>query len=115
MQRFYKIIVVLLLLTGNRVDAQHQSLLPVPVLKMSSINGKQVNSSILPAPLLAPVTVASFITAPVFSYRSISPDFYAKHLAFFCHTELQLEKKLNVPLRFRLGSLEYTNKLEGKK
>lgn len=50
-----------------------------------------------------------------FSINNISSDYYTKNMGFMCKKELQLEKTTKIPLRFRLGSLNYVNYLEGKK
>ena len=44
----------------------------------------------------------------------LQPGYYIKNLSFFCRQEIQLQKITLIPIRFRLGSLEYTNYLEQK-
>jgi hypothetical protein len=52
---------------------------------------------------------------PRFSLLNLIPaTYYLTHLGFICKKELQLDKVMAIPLRFRLGSLAYVNYLEQK-
>ncbi|MBC7873855.1 MAG: hypothetical protein H7Y01_07665 [Ferruginibacter sp.] len=50
---------------------------------------------------------------PVFT-SSIGSSYYTNQLGYFCKKELQLDKITPVPIRFRLGSMEYVNWMEQK-
>lgn len=45
----------------------------------------------------------------------IPSNFYYLQSGFFCKREWELEKSTHIPFRFRLGSLDYCNALEGKR
>jgi hypothetical protein len=44
----------------------------------------------------------------------ISSNFYTQNFGFFCKKELQLEKITRVPFKFRLGSVQQVDWMEGK-
>ena len=44
----------------------------------------------------------------------IPSTFYSANLGFICKKELQLDKVMAIPIRFRLGSLAYVNYMEQK-
>ena len=63
-----------------------------------------------------PPTIFSNTAAvrPFYMLKTVPDNFYASHLGFFCKQEILLEKVTKLPLRFRLGSVQYTDKMEGK-
>jgi hypothetical protein len=60
--------------------------------------------------------VAYLISKPIINKPIvvIAPNYYTQNLGFFCKKELQLEKAIKIPLKFRLGSVEQCDRLEGK-
>jgi hypothetical protein len=45
----------------------------------------------------------------------LSPQFYSSQLGFFCKQEIKFDKIIKIPFRFRLGSVEQCDRLEGKR
>lgn len=139
MQRFIKIIVACFLLKTSQLEAQTK--LTSFSDAVSTIGGilrpaKNSFSSNTKISLLTPIITPkhnqliphtpypspSPSHSPSHSHSnsnspslSLSPSYTTSSYAFFCRQELKLEKKTGVPFRFRLGSLEYTNKLENYK
>lgn len=111
MQRFIKIFLVCAITLTAKCFAQQQPDRPKPQIK-------PVNELLLVLSDGPAYPKDSLKQRPFFlfsnAYPLVSPGFYSQHLGFFCRKELQIEKAIRLPLRFRLGSLEYVNTMEGK-
>ncbi|MFN5423435.1 MAG: hypothetical protein ACK5AO_09225 [bacterium] len=44
----------------------------------------------------------------------VRPDFMSTKQGYVCRQEWKFEKRTGLPIRIRLGSLDYVNKMEGK-
>ena len=52
---------------------------------------------------------------PFTRFTVIPQNYYTQHFGFMCKKELAIEKATKIPFRFRLGSLQQCNYLEGKR
>lgn len=87
-----------MIIVGNRVFCQQYT----PFYQLLSSNKKLFLTSAVISQNAQPATV-------------LRADFYCTQLGFFCKKELKLESVTRIPFRFRLGSLQYNDWLEGKK
>ena len=77
----------------------------------------QILATILLAGNLFPIKKDT--TRPVFNLYAITQEikvpanYYTTKTGFFCNTERALQKQTKVAVKFRLGSVEQTQKLEG--
>ena len=79
------------------------------ILKFS----KNLSGTLLYPNNIGPVNLSSGQKMPLVISFSQN-KFEVQKLSFFCQKEWQFEKITSIPLRFRLGSVEYTNYLEQK-
>ena len=69
-------------------------------------------------PLSSTPSILSIKNAPLSSNDLkpfLSANYYASHLGFFCKKEIILERAAKIPIKFRLGSIEECDRMEGKR
>jgi hypothetical protein len=125
-ERVYQILVVFMLILPLRILSQQQ--MPLFAQKTPHIlplilkTARHFETSEIQASkhyggnlLVNNETPQSLALTPLpFGTAMISTNFTIQNLPFFCKKEFLFEKTTSVPLRVRLGSLDYVNKLEGK-
>jgi hypothetical protein len=125
-ERFFFLVVVLIFLFSSKSSAQ--GIFVEKNFKSTSIwsfdrifkrqNGILKFSKNFPDTLVNPKTTDKLNLSTNSGYSLRMPllqnNLDAQKLSFFCQKEWEFEKATSIPLRFRLGSLEYTNYLEQK-
>jgi hypothetical protein len=81
-------------------------------------NFKYVTAKLVFAkPILTKLTNTTSIT-PLYSITPamlVAPTFYCNNLGFFCKQEIKLQKVIKFPFKFRIGSVQEVDYLEGKR
>ena len=121
------IILVVLLMSSGKIFSQEKFFSigsdsifkikgnPNPALSTEKINNYDFFKKIYIRTINAEAYRSNNITRGPYLPGMLNKKSYTDHRGFFCKKEIQLEKITSVPLRFRLGSLDYVNRLEGKK
>lgn len=127
-QRFFYLVVVFVFLFNGEFfgqsvaveknldnSASHDQGRPVPVLQKSKAGSsdKLLKSSVSQTSF-SPAFLTTYPSLSGGIFNSLQKNHFTQNLSFFCRKEWQFEKATSVPLRIRLGSLEYTNYLEQK-
>jgi hypothetical protein len=84
------------------------------VLLLIFLNRMAAQDKIIDQQLVFPAQKNVFVKKDSLKLAILSPDFYIRHLGFICTQEFRFEKSTKIPLKVRLGSLDYTNYLEQK-
>ncbi len=111
MQRFYKFLIVcLLMLCVLFTKAQMGKNILQDTLTTVKINA-------LAPPATLYFSIQNRISMPNLLKQSgvIPGNYYTQTFGIICKKELQMQKTIALPVFFRLGSLDYVNRMEGKR
>jgi len=64
-------------------------------------------------PIIKDTTKLVFNKYAINAESKVPANYYSTKTGFFCNTERSLEKQTKLAVKFRLGSVEQTQKLEG--
>jgi len=91
-----------------QLTANNTSLLPIPTLKLKHFDALHANTSQI-------ISLDFKGNSPIKTSNHTSPVVYSyHHLGIMCKLDVQLEKSMKLPVKFRLGTQEYVDRLEGK-
>jgi hypothetical protein len=111
MQRYYKFLIVcLLMLCVLFTKAQMGKNIFKDSLKSVKINVLGLNQ-----PSYFSIQQPLFIINSFKQSAVIPCNYYTQNFGIICKKELQIQKTIAFPVFFRLGSLDYVNRLEGKR
>ena len=66
-------------------------------------------------PVAAMLSINKTKDIQIFFQPILPPNYYSAQLGFFCKQEIKFEKIYKIPFKFRLGSIEECDRLEGKR
>ncbi len=115
----HKIILLFLVLGGSLVVKAQQAsiLLPIAYSLKDSVKLPEIakKNLLIPGEIVINPLAGFRIPAPSTGATGmIRPDYFTRQWGIFCEGEWRIEKRTGIPLRVRLGSLEYVDRLEGK-
>jgi len=116
-QRIFWVVVVLIFPFSGEIFAQQKIVeknfaVPSSLRKSDNLHPFPVYPAVAVFPDKKITLLSSFFQEPL---HPVAPSFYINNLSFICRQEWQFQKNTGIPLRIRLGSLEYVDRLEGKR
>ncbi len=115
-QRVRLFLVVFLLMFFGSSNGQRFPAPGITISGLKKVHYQQMTKSFR-SQFSRPVSLSAWdcTRPPIFTLLNMpTGSTYINNLGFICRYELKLDKVLAVPLRFRLGSMEYVDRLEGK-